>query len=312
MNLPKGVAVKEVISFDVFRKAVAYKTTESWRTVPHAAVQVDLDVTEVMGCLEKAKRDPAYAGVNVTLNTVMLKVVTEGLKASPRMNAHLRYNPKNTVGELVVFDDINIAVPFLTDDFRMVTPVLKKAGEKSLRELCLAMADLRRRVANTNFELLLLEAGHRDTLEQLRRGRLGVLRRLYANVYGHRRLSFPSKSERRAYGQIPEKDRLTPDDLLTATTLVTNLGSVMRELPARIALLEVIPPQVAAFGLCAARKQPVAVQDAQGKDAVAIRWIMPVTGAADHRALDFAEASAFVKRVMGLCAKPDELFPGLA
>lgn len=308
MDMPKGVSVKEIIPFDIYRKAVAYKTSESWRTVPHAAVRADLDVTELMAHFKTARESPAFAGVSLTFNVVMLKLIAEGLKDSPHLNAHLRYNPKNTVGELIVYEDINIAVPFLTSDGRMVAPVVKQVGAKSLRQLCLDMEDLRRRVANTNFDLLLLEAGHRDTLAQLKRGRLGVLRRLYANVYGPRRLTFPPKSERRAYQQIPEKDRLTPDDILTATTLVTNIGSVMKHLPAHITLLEVIPPQVTAFGLCAARKQPVVVEDERGNNTIAIRLILSMTVAADHRAFDFAEAMACAERVIALCAKPGELF----
>ena len=311
MLIPKGIPIREVVPFNIYRKAVAYKTTESWQSVPHAVVQADLDVTEVVGWVERAKKHPAYADAPLTLNTVMLKIIAEGLKASPHMNAHIRYNPRNTVGELIVYDDINMAIPFMTDEARMVTPVLKQVGKKPLPQLCADMVDLRRRVANTNFDLLLVEIGREDTIAQLKQGRFGVLRRVYANLYGPKRLKLPSKAERRAYKQVPEKDRLTPRDVVTATTLVTNIGSVLRRFPARITLIEVIPPQVTAFGLGAARKQSAVVENESGKDEIVPRWVMPLTVAADHRAFDFTEAMGCAERLTQLCGQPGELFPEL-
>ena len=83
------------------------------------------------------------------LNTVMLKLIAEAIKASPDMNAYIEYNRRNNVGNIHYRDQIYIATPMMTPAQRMITPVLRDVGDKSLREVCEAMEALARRANNT-------------------------------------------------------------------------------------------------------------------------------------------------------------------
>ncbi len=294
--------------FDIQRRVVAHKTVESWETIPHAGAVIELDVTEVLALVKKLNAHPDYAQVPVTLNSIMLKLIAEGFKKSPDLIAHISYNKRNNTGVMRYQDSLDIAVPLLASCNRMITPVLRNADKMSLRELCLAMEDLKRRARNTQVDLLLLEAGFKDTWQRLAKGQVvTVLRRLWANFLGGGKLKLPPRAERKRFYGLPAAERLTAADLFGACTLVSNFGSVMPELRAWGALLEIIPPQITAIALASARKQPAVVEDASGKETIAVRQILPMTLYIDHRALDFEQCIACLKRITQLCAAPDEL-----
>ena len=294
--------------FDIQRRVVAHKTVESWDTIPHAGLVVELDVTEVVAFANRLREAPAFRGHRVTMNSVMLKLIAESIKASPDINTQLFYNKRSNSGRMRYLDSIDIAVPLLASCNRMITPVLRNVGGLSLLDVCAAMETLKQRARNTNIDLLLLEAGFKDTWERLGRGQIiTVLRRLWSNFLGPGKLNLPSRAERREYERIPATERLTAADLLDASTLVSNIGSVMPGLSCHGALLEIIPPQITAMVLSGVQKRPIVVEDAAGEDAIAIRQMMPITFYLDHRALDFEHVTGFLKRMQELCRAPEEL-----
>ncbi len=298
----------EQYEFGIQRRVVAHKTSEAWHDTPHVSVLVEFDVTDVQAFTRDIAKRPEFGGVRVTLNSVMLKIIGEALKHSPAMNAHITYNRRTSIGAMSVSQDVNIAVPLRASDGRMITPVLQQVNRKSLREVCAGMQDIKRRVANTNVDLLLLEAGLGDTWERLRKGQfITVLQRLYSNFLGGARLTLPSREARRAYEKIPPEDRIMAKDLLCATTLVSNIGSLMPELEAYFGLLEIIPPHTTAIGLAAARKKPVVITSEHGQDHVEVRDIMPASVCFDHRAMDYEHIVGFLGEVVRLCRIPKEL-----
>lgn len=294
--------------FDIQRRVVAHKTVESWETIPHAGLVMDLDVTEVVSFTNRQRETPGFKGVHLTINSVMLKIIAESIKESPEINAELSYSRRSNTGRMYYRDTIDIAVPMLTAENRMITPIVRNLGELSLREACQAMERLKHRAHNSKIDLLLLEAGLQDTWARLAKGQLlTVLRRLWANFVAPNRLALPSREERRQYARIPETERLTAADLLGASTLVSNVGSVMPHACFHGVFLEIIPPQLTAMVLAGVQKQPVVMKNASGEDAIVIREIMPLTFYLDHRALDFEHIMGFLKRLRHLCAHPEEL-----
>ena len=125
----------EQYEFGIQRRVVAHKTSEAWQNTPHVSVLVEFDVTEVQAFARDVAHRPEFAGVRVTLNSVMLKIIGDALKHSPVMNAHIFYNRRTSVGAMSVSQDVNIAVPLRSADGRMITPVLQQVNQKSLREV---------------------------------------------------------------------------------------------------------------------------------------------------------------------------------
>ena len=94
--------------FDMQRKIVANMTTESWEQIPQVAYVYEADVTDLMTEFKKLR---STSKTKITLNTVLMKAIIEGLKAAPVMNSHLSYNRKLVRGELKTFED-NFSNPY--------------------------------------------------------------------------------------------------------------------------------------------------------------------------------------------------------
>ena len=81
------------IHFGIQRKIVSNMTTESWETIPHVTYMYEPDVTKLMHEYKKLNLD-RNRDSKITLNTVIMKIITEGLKAAPVMNSHIEFNRK--------------------------------------------------------------------------------------------------------------------------------------------------------------------------------------------------------------------------
>lgn len=84
------------------------------------------------------------------------------------------------------------------------------------------------------------------------------------------------------------------DDLKQGTVMVTNFGSLYPKQKGAGAMLEIITPQVTAYAIGAVTKKPVVVTE-DGEDKIAIRSILPICIAFDHRALDFDDIIPMIK-----------------
>ncbi|HRL87047.1 MAG TPA: 2-oxo acid dehydrogenase subunit E2, partial [Candidatus Fimenecus sp.] len=70
-------------------------------------------------------------------------------------------------------------------------------------------------------------------------------------------------------------------------------------------MLEIVPPQVCAIAVGAVQDKPVVVVNEAGEKEIAIRQVMPLCIAFDHRALDFGEIVPFIKRLDEIFAAPE-------
>lgn len=304
----RNVKVKEIVPFDLQRKVAAHKTVESWNEIPHAGIIIDLDVTNVLTFVKKAKQMTQFQDVRITFNAVILKIIAECLKAAPMLNAYTEYDMESNRGNTILLEDINIAVPVFLPDGRTVTPVIPQAQNKNLKEICIEMEKFQQRVKNTNIDFLLFEAGWRDTMEKLKKFKIcAVLKRAFANFFGKNKVKMPTKAERIEYEKIPPDQRVTPEELLSATVLVSNIGPAFQGLPCTIGMIEIIPPQSAVFGVASVRRTPSVIKNADGKEEIVIRDIVPVTIMGDHRGLDFGPVVGGLKKMMDLCLNPEKL-----
>ena len=113
---------------------------------------------------------------------------------------------------------------------------------------------------------------------------------------------------KKAYESIPVEDRLTKRDIEQGTVTVSNLGSVYRAGRGAAALLEIIPPQVTAFGVGAIQDKPVVVTDAFGEKYVEARQVLPICIAFDHRALDFGDIVPFLQALDSIFENPQIMY----
>ena len=197
--------------FGIARKIVANMTSESWETIPHAVMNYEADVTELLkeykkineGCTDKSKK--------ITINTIMLKILCEGLKAAPKMNTHLFFNRKLVRGTLKYFDHIDVSMPMILPSGEMMTVNMHDMGNKSLSEMTEAINDTARRARNSNMDDVMFEVSLDNTFKGLKQGKiLQTFRRLYGSkMPGKHKVHTLTGSEKKEYYKIPVKDRLT-------------------------------------------------------------------------------------------------------
>lgn len=288
--------------FDIQRKIVANMTTESWEQIPHVAYVYEADVTDLMTEFKKLR---STGKTKITLNTVLMKAIIEGLKAAPVMNSHLSYNRKLVRGELKTFEDINISMPMLLPDGRMMTVNLRDFQNKSLLAMTDYIADVTRRAENTNLNEVMFDVSLDNTITGLKQGKVKqTVRRLIGSKTGKHKVHTLRGAAKKAYYSIPEKDRLTKKDIEQGTVTISNLGSLYRGQSGYGTLIEIVPPQVCAFALGAVQDKPVVVTDKFGNKTIEARQILPITVVFDHRALDFGDVIPFLKKMDSIFAHP--------
>lgn len=288
--------------FDIQRKIVANMTTESWEQIPHVAYVYEADVTDLMTEFKKLR---STSKTKITLNTVLMKAIIEGLKAAPVMNSHLNYNRKLVRGELKTFENINISMPMLLPDGRMMTVNLRDFQNKSLLAMTDYIADVTRRAENTNLNEVMFDVSLDNTITGLKQGKVKqTVNRLIGSKTGKHRVHTLRGAAKKAYYSIPEKDRLTKKDIEQGTVTISNLGSLYRGQSGYGTLIEIVPPQVCAFALGAVQDKPVVVTDKFGNKNIEARQILPITVVFDHRALDFGDVIPFLKKMDSIFAHP--------
>ena len=71
--------------------------------------------------------------------------------------------------------------------------------------------------------------------------------------------------------------------------------------------MEIIPPQTTAFAIDSIQKRPCVITDAQGNDTIAVRQILPITIAMDHRAMDYSDIVPFMRKLDEIFANAEVL-----
>lgn len=295
------------INFGIQRKIVANMTTESWETIPHAVYNYEPDVTAFMQEYKKLNLDRKDAA-KITVNTLMLKVLTEGLKAAPIMNSHIEYKRRLVRGTIKVFEDINISMPMALPSGEMMTVNLHNFESKNLDEMAEYIADISKRLENTDMNEAMFEVSLDNTFKALKRGKvLQTVYRLIGSKTGKHRVKTLSGKAKKEYRKIPETHRLTKSDIEQGTVTFSNTGSIYRGQTGTVGLLEIIPPQICAFAIGAAYDKPLVITDENGEKSIEIRRVLPFCIAFDHRALDFGDILPFIKRLDDIFENPKQI-----
>ena len=290
--------------FGIQRKMVASITSESWKNVPHAAFVYEPRVDKLFDEYKKINKNRSEED-KITLNTVMLRVIVEGIKAAPEMNAHIKYDDRRAKGRVDVYENINISMTTILPNGEMMTTNLRDFQSKTIKEMSDYIKDLRERATKSNLTEALYRVSFNKTLETIKDGKLfqAGMRILTAKT-GKNRVRHLTGKAKREYYKIPETERLGDKDIEQGTITVSNVGSLYLKQRGSVSLLEIIPPQVSVIGLGAVQEKPV-VEVVDGNKQVGIGKILPICIAFDHRAIDMGEVIPFIKKLDEIFENPE-------
>lgn len=287
--------------FGIARKIVSNMTSESWETIPHAAITFEPEVTEFVKVLKEINKD-ADKNTKITLNTALLRVITEGIKACPAMNAHIDFNRKLVRGTIKTFEEINISMPMILNNGEMMTINLHDMHRKSMSEMRDTIADCSRRANNSILSEAMYEVSLDNTLTGLAKGKVfQTVCRLIGSKTGKYKVKTLTGKAKKDYYSIPATERLTKHDIEQGTITISNQGSICRNWTGACTLLEIIPPQVCAIGIGALQMSAFAENDGT----LHAGQKLPITIAIDHRALDMGDIVPFLDKLDEIFKNPE-------
>ena len=127
------------INLTGMRKVIAERLVASKGPVPHFYLNIEIDAGPLMGARAELKSAGEGAeAAKITVNDFVLKASVEAAVRVPKANASF------DVDAIVQYSDVNLAIAVAIED-GLVTPVIRAAQGKSLREISEAVKDLAHR-----------------------------------------------------------------------------------------------------------------------------------------------------------------------
>jgi pyruvate/2-oxoglutarate dehydrogenase complex dihydrolipoamide acyltransferase (E2) component len=134
IEFPEGVD-EVLVPMTQMRKGIAAQMTRALQ-VPHAYVQMEVDVTSLVRLRDRQKRDyQAREGISLSFVPFVVKASAEALKRNPTFNAHW------TEGGLLAKRRINIGIAVAVDG-GLIVPVIRDVDLLSISGLNKAIAEV--------------------------------------------------------------------------------------------------------------------------------------------------------------------------
>ena len=124
----------ELVPLDGMRKTVAKRLTESFMQVPHFPLTIDIELDALLTA-RKAINAAAQEGVKVSVNDMLIKASAMALIDEPACNASFTDNG------IAYHKAAHVSVAVAVDG-GLITPVIRDAQEKGLKDISDEMKDL--------------------------------------------------------------------------------------------------------------------------------------------------------------------------
>lgn len=230
----------------------------------------EADVTEFISVYSRLREECGY---NLTVNPVLLKVLVEGLKAAPRLNAHYYYNHTATAGRLVIKKDINVSMAICKKDGKTFQMKLMSLQDKSLKEIAEIAQSARERLENAELDEVMFEVSRQRILGEISKGRIITpwIQSLSAS-FGKGKAVHLSETLKSDFLKLTGKKAFQPDcavkieELNEGTVCFTNWGAILNNSKLNIVSGPLLYPQVFLFSVGRLREEKYAYEDEKGKD----------------------------------------------
>ncbi|GBR10786.1 pyruvate dehydrogenase complex dihydrolipoamide acetyltransferase [Asaia siamensis] len=129
------------VANSTMRKVIARRLSESKQNVPHFYVAVDIELDALLALraqLNAASPNEGEGQFKISVNDMMIKAVALALRGCPGLNVQF------TEAETLHFPDIDISMAVSIPD-GLITPIIRQADRKSLREISAEARDLAKR-----------------------------------------------------------------------------------------------------------------------------------------------------------------------
>ena len=272
-------------------------------TIPAGGYNYEADITKFWEEFQKLKKERDYP---ITFNTLMLRVLAEGLKAAPRLNAHLEYNRRSSAGRLMVKKHIDVAVPFLMEDGSTFPVKVRNLEQLSLKGISDEMARITETLKTTDVDRVLFDVVLQRIIGFILKGKLATTAAQIATGYvGKYKVAKLSG----LFEHAPrDNTSLQMNEINEGTVCMTNLGSIYKGLCGNATYAPILYPQVFIMALGAVQDKDYAFKNEEGVVDIATKKMLPINVMFDHRIGGFADVIPFIKRLDEIFAAPEVMW----
>lgn len=153
--------------FNLKSRVSGYILTKAQQNSPTCGYNYEADITKFWDAFQELKNTCGY---ELSFNTLMMKVLVEGLKAAPKLNSHIDFNTTSSCGTLIMKKHIDIAMPVLMKNGETFPVKVKETENKTLKELSEQTADLVERLEKTDIDKVMFDVITQRTVGLLLKG----------------------------------------------------------------------------------------------------------------------------------------------
>lgn len=279
----------------------------SQREIPGTACNYEADVTKLW---EEFLKLRSSCGYPLTFNTLMLKILVEGLKAAPRLNAHFEYNHRSTSGRLIIKKHIDVALAVCLPSGETFQVKIRNLEECNLKDTAFRAEEVKRKLENTNLKRVMFKVGGQRMLGLASKGKIiSTLSQFRSAYFGKGKIAKFSKLFKKKYKTINTSgkpyDGLKIDDFTEGTVCYTNWGTLYDDLGMNITYIPPLYPQVFLFATGRVTDKEYVYKDENGALALGTKKILPVCLIFDHKIGGANDIIPFKKKLDEIMKNPE-------
>lgn len=298
MNKPEPC--DEVRHFGLRGRVSGYILTKAQQNNPTCGYNYEADITKLWDEFNKLKDSCDY---HLSFNTVMMRVLVEGLKAAPVLNSHINFNCTSSCGTLILKKHIDIAMPVILETGETFPIKVRNTEEKTLKELALQIDSLIEKLQNTDVDRVLFDVITQRTVGLMLNG--AVIPTIAQTVTGYVGKHKVAKLSGLLESSPRDDEHLLMEDLNEGSVCLTNWGMLYDGLSGNVTYTPLLYPQTFLMAMGCVRDREYAFRNEKGEVDIGVKKELPITLMFDHRIGGFNDVMPFIKKLDEIFKNPE-------
>lgn len=288
--------------FNLKSRVSGYILTNAQKNIPTPGYTYQADITKFWEEFENLKKNCGY---HLSFNTLMMRVLVEGLKAAPRLNSHLEFNNITLCGRLIVKKYIDVAMPVFMENGETFPLKVQHTENKSLKQLSEQIDELNEKLKKTNVDSVLLDMISQRYVGFFLKGKKVIPTAIQAvtGFVGKGKVTKVSNLFKKKPPQ--DESTLCIKELNEGSVCLTNWGPLYDGLNGDVTYTPLLYPQVFLMAVGNIRDVEYAFRNEKGEVDLATKKVLPITLLFDHRIGGFGDVMPFIKRLDEVFAEPE-------